>query len=158
VLATLLQFLGGPIVQKILDFIPDPAERQKQQFALMQAAQEAAAKAEADQRDIDKAEAASPSVFVAGWRPAVGWLCVLTLAYQWMAAPLLTWCANLAALHLGVTIPQLPTLASSDTQTLLYALLGIGGLRTVDKITGNDTLAVGIGKVGQAIKGAVGSK
>jgi hypothetical protein len=154
VLATLLQFLGGPIVQKILDFIPDPAERQKQQFALMQAAQEAAARADADQRDIDKAEAASPSVFVAGWRPAVGWLCVLTLAYQWMAAPLLTWALTIA----GATVPAFPVLNGSDTQTLLYALLGIGGLRTVDKITGNDTVAVGVGKVGQAIKGAVGSK
>jgi holin (3TMs family) len=95
-------------------------------------------------------------VFVAGWRPAVGWLCVVTLAYQWMLAPFLTWCANWAAVALGWTIPQLPHLDSNDTQTLLYALLGIGSLRTVDKITGNDTVAVGLGKVGQAIKAAVG--
>jgi hypothetical protein len=157
-LATLLQFLGGPIVQKILDFIPDPAERQRQQFALMQAAQEAATKAEADQRDIDKTEAASASVFVAGWRPSVGWLCVVTLAWQWLFAPMLTWGANWAATAFGWTIPQLPTLNSGDTQTLLYALLGIGGLRTVDKITGNDTVAIGVGKLGQAIRGAVGGK
>ena len=154
----LVNILGGGLIDKILAFIPNPEEKAKAQQQMQAALLEAAIKAESDQRDINRQEAASASVFVAGWRPAVGWLCVMTLAYQWMLAPLLTWSFNLAALHWGVATPQLPTLDSNDTQTLLYALLGIGGLRTVDKITGNDTAAIGIGKIGQAIKGAVSGK
>lgn len=157
----LVNLLGGGLIDKILAFIPNPEEKAKAQQQMQAALLDAAVKAESEQREIDKQEAASASVFVAGWRPAVGWLCVVTLAYQWMLAPLLTWTANWAALSWGWTTPQLPTLNSSDTQTLLYALLGIGGLRTVDKITGNDTTSVAFGAVGkavQAIKGAVAGK
>jgi hypothetical protein len=134
----LLNFLGGPIVQKLLDFIPDPAERARQQFALQQAAIEEANKAEADQRDINKVEAGSASMFVAGWRPAVGWLCVFTLAWSWVAAPLASWVIVLVS----PGAPPLPTLGSADSQTLLYALLGLGSLRTVDKATGGATTGI----------------
>jgi hypothetical protein len=154
----LVNLLGGGLIDKILAFIPNPEEKAKAQQQMQAALLEAAVKAESEQRDIDKQEAASASVFVAGWRPAVGWLCVATLAWQWLLAPLLTWCANWAALSWGWSTPQLPTLNSNDTQTLLYALLGIGGLRTVDKITGNDTVAVGFGKIGQTIKSAIAGK
>ena len=134
----LVNLLGGPIIQKVLDFIPDPAERQRQQFALMQAAQEEMAKAAADQREVNKVEAASGSLFVAGWRPAVGWLCVATLAWSWFLAPLLSWVALLVA----PGTPALPVLGSADSQTLLYALLGIGGLRSLDKASGGVTTAI----------------
>jgi hypothetical protein len=92
-----------------------------------------------EQRDINKAEATNPSVFVAGWRPAVGWLCVATLAYQWILAPTISW----AFVATGHDLMPLPALGRDDAQTLLYALLGIGGLRSIDKITGSDTVAVG---------------
>jgi hypothetical protein len=151
----LVNLLGGGLIQTIASFIPNPEEKAKAQLAMQQALVQAAIDEAKDQRDVDKTEAANPSMFVAGWRPAVGWLCVVTLFYQWIAAPFLTWSANWAAVAWHWTIPQLPHLDGTDTQTLLYALLGIGGLRTVDKITGNDTVAVGLGKIGQAIKGAV---
>ena len=153
--AWLVNLLGGGLIQTIASFIPNPEDKAKAQLAMQQALVQAAIDADKEQRDIDKTEAANPSVFVAGWRPAVGWLCVVTLFYQWVAAPFLTWSANWAAIAWGWTIPQLPHLDSADTQTLLYALLGIGGLRTVDKITGNDTVAVGFGKIGAALKGVV---
>ena len=152
----LINLLGGGLIDKVLAFIPNPEEKAKAQAEMQKALLDAAVKAESDQRDINKVEASNPSMFVAGWRPAVGWLCVITLAWQWLFAPMLTWGANWTALAWGWTIPQLPVLNSSDTQTLLYALLGIGGLRTVDKMTGNDTIAVGLGKAMQAVKGAIG--
>jgi hypothetical protein len=99
---------------------------------------DAAIKAESEQRDINKVEAANPSMFVAGWRPAVGWLCVLTLAYQWLLAPAVSW----LFVATGHDLVPLPVLGRDDAQTLLYALLGIGGLRTIDKMTGSDTVAV----------------
>lgn len=126
----LLNILGGPIIQKILDFIPDPAERARQQFELQKAMMEEAAKAEADQRDINKEEAKNANLFVSGWRPAVGWLCVITLAYQWLMIPIVTWSVS----AMGWAVPLLPALNKDDAQTLLYALLGVAGLRTVDKM------------------------
>lgn len=124
----LMQLLGGPIIQKLLDYIPDPAERARQQFALQQEMMAQAAKAEEDQRDIDKTEASSGSVFVAGWRPATGWLCVFTLGWSWVFAPLVSW----TVMATGAKVAALPVLGTADSQTLLYALLGIGGLHVTD--------------------------
>lgn len=151
----LVNILGGGVIDKVLSFIPNPEEKQKAQLEMQSALMKAAVDAESEQRQTNIQEAKSASVFVAGWRPAVGWLCVVTLFYQWVLVPLLTWVFDLVAVHSGFAIPELPHLDSNDTQTLLYALLGIGGLRTVDKITGNDTVAVGLGKVGQAMKGVI---
>ena len=152
--AWLVNILGGGLIEKVLSFIPNPEEKAKAQAEMQKALLDAAVKAESEQRQINLEEAKSASLFVAGWRPAVGWLCVATLFYQWVVVPSVSW-AFLAA---GLACPPLPHLEGQDTQTLLYALLGIGGLRTVDKMTGNDTVAVGFGKVGQAIKGALGGR
>jgi len=148
----LVNLLGGGLIDKILSFIPNPEEKAKAQREMQAALLDAAIKAESEQRDINKVEAASPSMFVAGWRPAVGWLCVITLFYQWVAVPLLKWFFDIVALHYGMTMPELPRLDSQDTQTLLYALLGIGGLRTIDKMTGGSTTSVA--GIWQRVKGA----
>lgn len=147
----LINILGGGLIDKVLSFIPNPEEKAKAQAEMQRALLDAAVKAESEQRQIDLEEAKSASLFVAGWRPAVGWLCVATLFYQWVIAPGASWAFQAA----GAALPPLPHLDSQDTQALLYALLGIGGLRSVDKITGNDTAAVGFGRLGRAIKGAM---
>jgi hypothetical protein len=81
------------------------------------------------QLDINKAEAASPSMFVGGWRPACGWVCAAALGYQYLARPLLPW----ACAALGHAVPELPTL-DGTLMELLAGMLGLGGLRTVEKI------------------------
>ena len=127
-------------VDTLIDrLVPDRNEAAKEKAALEQMITQASIQADADQREINKTEAANSSIFVAGWRPAVGWLCVVTLAYDWMGIPTVTWWT--ALLHL--TIPVLPHLDSNETQALLYALLGIGGLRSVDKFNGKETKSVG---------------
>lgn len=134
---------GLSIINKL---IPDANARQAAAEDLRKAMMDAAAKSESDQRDINKVEAGNTSMFVAGWRPAVGWLCVLTLAYSWVLAPLVTWGIAVVAVTTGHDIGKiagLPVLGAADSQTLLYALLGIGGLRTIDKLGGNDTKSVG---------------
>jgi len=91
------------------------------------------------QLDIDKQEAASTNVFVAGWRPAVGWTCALALAWEFVLKPLLQFI--LIATHHPPMVP-LPAL---DTGTLIAGLLapmlGLGGLRTAEKIQGVDGAA-----------------
>lgn len=98
------------------------------------------AKAEADylqavntaQAATNTAEAASPSVFVAGWRPAIGWVGAIALAYQFVVYPLLQW--------LPVTAPTPPD--SGMLYTLITGMLGIAGLRSYDKAKGTDTRGV----------------
>lgn len=127
---------SGGLVGRILAFIPNPEEKAKAQAEMQKTILEAAFQAESDQRKIDATEASSSSLFVAGWRPAVGWLCVLTLAYQWMLVPAAIWIVGVAHAHNpAFNLPAFPKLGSDETQTLLYALLGIGTLRTADKVT-----------------------
>lgn len=134
----LINLLGGGIIDKVLSFIPNPEERAKADRELRAALFDAAVKAESEQREINKVEAANPSMFVAGWRPAVGWLCVATLAYQWIVAPSVSWVFVVG----GWDLVPLPVLGKDDAQVLLYALLGLGGLRTLDKMGGNDTKGI----------------
>jgi len=83
-----------------------------------------------NQSDINKVEASSTSLFVAGWRPAIGWVCATAFAFQFLLKPLAEWCATLAG-H-PVTLPGL----DSSLPQLTYALLGLGAYRTVEKFKG----------------------
>ena len=90
------------------------------------------------QMAINQAEARHPSVFVSGWRPAVGWVCVLALAYQFLAYPLLLW--GWATLQAKGVIPQAldapPMLDTSALYTVLFGILGLGTLRSFEKTKG----------------------
>lgn len=84
------------------------------------------------QTDINKVEAASLSLFVAGWRPYVGWICGTGLALQCIVAPLFTWIAAL----IGHPTP-FPTLDDKLLEGTLAGMLGVGyGLRTAEKWAG----------------------
>lgn len=84
------------------------------------------------QLEVNKQEAASESRFVAGWRPFVGWVCGAALAWAYVLCPLLTWCL----LAVGVKTPPLPDLALGELMPVLFGLLGLGGLRTIEKVQG----------------------
>lgn len=81
---------------------------------------------------INAKEAEHPSVFVAGWRPAVGWTCVLALFYSAFMEPLMRWIAVVLAGYEG----PFPIIDSSIIDNILIPLLGLGGLRTWEKIKG----------------------
>jgi len=90
------------------------------------------------QVEINKVEAASSNVFVSGWRPAVGWVGVFGLAYQFLGYPLMQW---LWAFGQGYDIiPKglTPTtgLDVEPLMTLLAGLLGFGGMRSFEKHKG----------------------
>lgn len=86
------------------------------------------------QLDINKVEAASSNWFVSGWRPAVGWVCVLGLFYSFIVQPLGTWGAALVG-H-PVVAPQLNI---EQLFALLLPLLGISAQRTIEKLNGVET-------------------
>lgn len=103
---------------------PDKTEAEKQQLA-------AAVMVVQGQMDINKVEAANPSVFVSGWRPALGWVCNGACAWNWIGLPI----AKLAAVILGHSIDLSPA-NLTEMMPILLGMLGLGGLRTVEKING----------------------
>lgn len=91
------------------------------------------------QTDVNKAEAGNPSLFVAGWRPAIGWVCAAALGYQFMLYPLLGW---FAVAVFGVHEAP-PKLNLDDLFPLIFGMLGIAGMRSFDKLKGIDTRRIG---------------
>ena len=80
-------------------------------------------------------EAKHPNWFVAGWRPAIGWLCAVALGYHWLLKDMIVIALVVSETEKEV-IELLPTIDSGEITGLLLALLGLGGLRTYEKITG----------------------
>lgn len=131
---TALLDVGGKLIDKLF---PDPAkaaEAKLEMFKLAQTGELEALKADVTiatgQIEINKSEAQSSSLFVSGWRPAVGWVCVLGLVYTFIGWPLLKW----FSLVRGIPLP--PELDLSALITLLGGLLGLGGFRTYEKVKG----------------------
>lgn len=122
------------VALKLIDkLLPDPAAKQAAQLELLKLQQAGEFKAlESDmqiqlaQIDVNKTEAANSSPFVSGWRPAVGWVCVLGLLYSFLVRPLLG--------YFGGTVA--PPIDMGDLLILLGGMLGFGGLRTFEKIKG----------------------
>lgn len=78
------------------------------------------------QSEINKMEAQHRTVFVAGWRPAIGWVCAFALAYNFVIRDLLVW-------YMGAeTAP--PALQMEHLMTVLIGMLGLGGMRTFEKL------------------------
>ncbi len=84
------------------------------------------------QTDINKIEAASPSLFIAGWRPWCGWVAGIGLAVQYLVFPLVSWMLPI----IGHPEIKLPVMDVSELYPLLFSLLGLGTLRTFEKTKG----------------------
>lgn len=87
------------------------------------------------QQKINKQEAQHRSVFVAGWRPFIGWVGGLALAYQFIIYPLLNW----ALILFTTDIQPPPVIDSSQLYPVILGMLGIGGMRSFDKVKKVDT-------------------
>ncbi len=127
-----MSFLGifgaiEPVINKVLAFIPDPKQKLEAQQQLMNGLMQW----DKMQTDVNKVEAGHRSLFVAGWRPFIGWVCGLAMAYQFILAPMMTWGFAVAQ----ITVPELPKLDEHLWQ-LTVGLLGMGGLRTIEKSLG----------------------
>jgi len=117
------------LAKSVIDrVIPDPKQKAEAFLELAKLQQNGDLAVMAQQAEINKIEAANPNLFVSGWRPACGWVCVLGLAIA-VFSPLLGWAAALAG-H-AILVPAIPTEA---LMTLLIGMLGLGGMRTVEKL------------------------
>lgn len=103
---------------------PDKSAAEAQQLA-------AAVAIVQGQLATNAAEAASPSAFTSGWRPGIGWVCGAALAMQYIARPLLQW----GGIVSGHPLPELPGI-DNNLWELMLGMLGLGGLRTYEKVRG----------------------
>ena len=128
-----LDLLSGitPIVNKVLDLIPDPNAKARAEAEMQAELLKYAAEQSAQQSEVNKVEAANSNVFVAGWRPAIGWTCALAFMFMYVVAPLATWVA--AFFNHIVPIPQFDTNA---LMSLTTGMLGLGAMRSFDKKQG----------------------
>lgn len=119
--------LGKSIIGRLF---PDPAAKAAAELELLKMTQDGDLKTVLAQLEINAREAQHPSLFVAGWRPGAGWAGVAGLLYAAILHPLLVWLANIQG---WPTPPQLDT---DLLWAVLTGMLGIGGLRSIEKVKG----------------------
>jgi hypothetical protein len=125
---TALLDIGGKVIDRIW---PDPTAAAVAKLELFKLQQSGELSQIAAQLKVNEVEAASPNPFVSGWRPFIGWICGVAFAVQFVAGPLLEWASALA----GHPI-KFPAMDLGTMMPLLLGMLGLGGLRTAEKING----------------------
>lgn len=118
--------IGTKIIDRV---IPDKTAAAQAQAELVKMQVSGELEQLAGQLEVNKVEAANSSLFVAGWRPFIGWVCGAALAYQFVIRPIVTW----AVPSMGYQIAEMPGL-DDNLWELLTGMLGLGGLRTYEKV------------------------
>jgi hypothetical protein len=128
-----------PVLGNLMDrLFPDPKAAADAKLEVMRLAQSGElAQLNADlqmsqgQMEINKVEAASSSLFVAGWRPAIGWVCGAAFAFKFIVGP-----AAVVLMAMAGHPIALPVFDFTEMSTILMGMLGLGALRTVEKVKG----------------------
>lgn len=121
-----------PALTEVLDrVVPDQAAAAKAKLEMEARLLEAATAQAAQQTEINKIEASHQSIFVSGWRPYIGWVCGMAIAWAFLLSPMLSWLLPV----MGV-VAVVPPLQTEFLLELVFAMLGLGGLRTFEKLKG----------------------
>jgi hypothetical protein len=140
-------FLGplADIIKGVIGRIwPDPQQQADAQFKLAQLVQSGELATMANdtslqlaQIGVDSTEAGSENLFKSGWRPFIGWTCGSSFAWNFVMAPAATWAVNAA--NASGLVAHAITFAPADMSQMtpvLFGLLGLGAMRTVEKLKG----------------------
>ena len=126
---SILSSLIGPVTGLLDKFIEDKDQKSALAHEIATMSSKLAQESALAQMAVNKVEAASSSLFVSGWRPATGWVCVLGMAGNFLVIPLANFVMVLT-MDVPVTVPLIPL----DTMLpVLLGMLGLGGLRTFEK-------------------------
>lgn len=124
----------APALGTLIDrLIPDKHAAAKAKLEIETALVDAANEVSKGQIEVNKAEAQHHSIFVAGWRPFIGWVCGLSIAWAFIIHDLLVWVLAVCGVPAGLFPPAMDT---SIVFELTLAMLGMGGLRTFEKLRG----------------------
>lgn len=115
--------IGGKLIDKLW---PDPAQRDAAKLKLLELQQAG----ELAQISVNQEEAKSSSLFVSGWRPSIGWVCSVACAWNWIGLPV----AKFSVLFLGYAAIDMSPADLSEMMPILLGMLGLGGLRTIEKL------------------------
>ena len=129
---SLISSLIGPVTGILDKVIPDSDMKAKLAHEIATMSDNHAQQALLSQLEINKAEAASGSLFKGGWRPFIGWTSGVAFAYHFVLQPLLVFVLTAS----GIDLPDLPEFDMSTLLTVLGGMLGIGGLRSYEKTKG----------------------
>jgi len=125
----ILSALIGPVTGLLDKFVEDKDQKAALAHEISTMADRHAQELALAQVEVNKAEAASSSVWKGGWRPFVGWVCGTAFAYHFVIQPLAIF--GLAAY--GMEVPELPNFEMGQLMTVLMGMLGLGGLRSFEK-------------------------
>ena len=129
---SLITTLVGPVTGLLDKFIEDKDQKAALAHEIATMGERHSQEALLSQLEINKAEAASGSLFKGGWRPFVGWICGFALLYPFILCPVIIFIVTLT----GAVLPPLPEFDMGSLMTVLLGMLGIGGLRTYEKQKG----------------------
>ena len=124
-----LQALIGPVTDLLDKFIEDKDQKNSLAHQIATMSQRHAQELAKGQIEVNRVEAASNSMFVSGWRPAVGWVCVLGMAANFIVIPMTNFV--LALFESPITIPLIDT---ATMMPVLMGMLGLGAMRSTEKI------------------------
>jgi len=124
----MLDLLIGPIAKLLDKVIPDADERSRLAHEIATLAERQAHEIAKAQIEVNREEATSHSIFVAGWRPMVGWVCCAGLATNYLLVPICNFILTIT--ESPITVPPLDL---SEMMPVLLGMLGLGGLRTYEK-------------------------
>ncbi len=134
-IGALISGLIGPILEPLINLIPNKNDRAKAREQAEAQIVTAMTGLVQGQLEINKVEAKHASLFVAGWRPAVGWICGISLAWNFIIHPILLWVSFLLP-ETAIDLSTAPQLDTGELMTVLLGMLGLGGLRTYEKRVG----------------------
>jgi hypothetical protein len=121
---SIVSALIGPVTGLLDKFIEDKDQKNAIAHELATMAERHSQEIMKGQLEVNKVEAAHKSLFVAGWRPAIGWICAIALLYSAILSPIL---------NIWFTVPPVET---SLLQTVLTGMLGLGAMRSYEKTKG----------------------
>ena len=124
--------LIAPITGLLDKFIEDKDQKAKLAHEVATMAQKHAQELAKGQLEINKAEAQSRSIFVAGWRPFIGWTCGIAMFWHFVGVPITMFFVS----WFSMEIAELPQFDMNSLMTVLLGMLGLGGLRTFEKTKG----------------------
>ncbi len=133
-IGNLIKVALGPILDGVLRLIPDNKARAEAKEQFEGQILNALTSLVEGQLRINEKEASHGSIFVAGWRPAVGWICGIALGWNFVVQPLLLYVAWM--IPEGAKLAEAPQLDTGELMTVLLGMLGLGGLRTYEKRIG----------------------
>jgi hypothetical protein len=127
-----LEALIGPVTGLLDKFVEDKDQKARLAHEIATMAEKYAHESALAQVETNREEAKHKNVFVAGWRPFIGWTCGVALAWHFVLAPLVLFIAGWS----GVQLPTLPEFDMDSLMTVLLGMLGLGGLRSWEKTKG----------------------